>query len=146
LGTVITRLRRIRPLFTFGFGLSYTNFAYSNLNVDKTSTEDVRVSFDVKNTGNRAGADVAQVYVGDPSARVVRPIMELKHFQKVRLNAGETQHVVLALNRRAFTYYDVSAKDWVLDPGRFEIFVGDSSDQILLKRSLQMGADECCRT
>ena len=127
-----------KPLFPFGFGMSYTEFSFSDLKVDKHPEDDVEVSFDIQDTGPRSGADVAQVYVGDPSAKVKRPLMELKQFSKVRLKAGEKQHVVLHLNKRAFSYYDVHAKDWRIDPGEFEIYVGDSSEAIALKQSLQM--------
>jgi beta-glucosidase len=127
-----------KPLFPFGFGMSYTKFSLSDLKLDKHSADDVEVSFDIQNTGIRSGADVAQVYVGDPSAKVKRPLMELKQFSKVRLKAGEKQHVVLHLNKRAFSYYDVDAKNWRVDPGQFEIYVGDSSEAIALKQSLQM--------
>jgi beta-glucosidase len=127
-----------KPLFPFGFGMSYTEFSFSDLKVDKHPEDDVEVSFYIQDTGPRSGADVAQVYVGDPSAKVKRPLMELKQFSKVRLKAGEKQHVVLHLNKRAFSYYDVHAKDWRIDPGEFEIYVGDSSEAIALKQSLQM--------
>jgi beta-glucosidase len=127
-----------KPLFPFGFGMSYTNFAFTHLNVKKNSDNDVEVSFTVQNTGSRAGADVAQVYVGDPSAKLKRPLMELKQFSKVRLKAGETQHVVLHLNKRAFSYYDVDAKNWRMDPGEFVIYVGDSSESVPLKQSFPM--------
>jgi beta-glucosidase len=127
-----------RPLFPFGFGLSYTNFAFSNLSVKKNPDYEVEVAFDVQNTGLRAGADVAQIYVGDPSAQVKRPLMELKQFSKVRLNPGEKRHIVLTLNKRAFSYYDVGAKDWRVDPGKFQVYVGDSSDSVALKQDLQL--------
>ncbi len=127
-----------KPLFPFGFGMSYTKFSLSDLKVNKHSADDVEVSFDIQNTGSRSGADVAQVYVGDPSAKLKRPLMELKQFSKVRLKAGEKQHVALHLNKRAFSYYDVDAKNWRIDPGQFEIYVGDSSDAIALKQPLQM--------
>jgi beta-glucosidase len=130
--------RNEKPLFPFGFGMSYTNFAFSNLSAKKRSADDVDVSFDIQNTGGRVGADVAQVYVGDLSAKVKRPLMELKQFSKVRLNPGEKRHVVLSLNKRAFSYYDAEAKDWRVDPGSFEVYVGDSSDAIALKQELQM--------
>jgi len=128
----------VKPLFPFGFGMSYTKFAFSHLSVDKHSDDDVQVSFDVQNTGSRSGADVAQVYVGDPSAKLKRPLMELKQFSKVRLKAGEKQRVVLHLNKRAFSYYDVDAKNWRIDPGEFEIYVGDSAEAVELKQSLKM--------
>jgi beta-glucosidase len=127
-----------KPLFPFGFGMSYTNFAFTHLNVKKNSDDDVEVSFTVQNTGSRAGADVAQVYVGNPSAKVKRPLMELKQFSKVRLKAGETQQVVLHLNKRAFSYYDVDAKNWRMDPGEFVVYVGDSSESVPLKQSFPM--------
>ena len=127
-----------KPLFPFGFGMSYTTFAFKDLNVKKNSDNDVEVSFIVQNTGSRAGADVAQIYVGDPSAKVKRPSMELKQFCKVRLKAGETQHIVLHLNKRAFSYYDVVAKNWHMDPGEFVIYVGDSSESVSLKQSFPM--------
>jgi beta-glucosidase len=130
--------RNEKPLFPFGFGMSYTSFAFSNLSVKKNSGYDVEVSFDMKNTGLRAGADVAQVYVGDPSAKVKRPLMELKQFSKVRLNPGEKRHISLILNKRAFSYFDAEAMDWRVDPGKFQIYVGDSSDAIALRQDLQM--------
>ena len=129
---------RKHPLFPFGFGLTYTRFGISNLRATPQSADDVEVSFDVKNTGAREGATVAQVYVGDPSAKVKRPAMELKQFEKVRLAAGAQKHVVLHLNRRAFEYYDVAAKDWRLDPGHFTIFVGQSSAETPLKADITL--------
>ena len=119
-----------QPLFPFGFGLSYTTFSFSNLEVSpKTATSDgnITVSFDVTNTGQRAGAEVAQLYVGDPSAKIKRPVKELKGYQKVRLNPGEKQRVSLTLDRRALAYWDVNSNDWRVDPGQFTVYVGDSS-------------------
>ncbi len=130
--------RHVKPLFPFGFGMSYTKFAYSHLDVKKTADGEAEVSFDVQNTGSRAGADVAQVYVGNPGAKVERPLMELKQFTKVRLKPGEKQHVVLHLDKRAFSYYNIETKSWRLDPGSFDIFVGDSSEHAEEKHSLQM--------
>lgn len=125
-----------KPLFAFGFGMSYTKFAFSNLHVEKRSGESVEVSLDVQNIGSCAGADVAEVYVGDPSAKIKRPTMELKQFKKVRLNPGEKQHVLVNLDKRAFSYFDVGTNDWHMDPGRFVIYIGDSSDAIALKQDL----------
>jgi beta-glucosidase len=88
----------------------------------------VQVSFDVTNTGSAAGADVAQVYVSDPSAKVQRPERELKGFEKVRLQPGETKHVSVTLDARAFSYWDESTHKWTIDPGKFVIRVGDSSE------------------
>lgn len=126
------------PLFPFGFGLSYTSFGISNLKAKRVSGDDVEVSFDVQNKGTREGATVAQIYVGDPSAKVKRPVMELKQFSKVLLKGGAKQHVVLHLDRRAFEYYDVAGKTWKLDPGQFTIMVGESSATIAASQTLQM--------
>jgi beta-glucosidase len=130
-----------KPMYPFGFGLSYTTFAFSNLAVSPASAkagDEVTVSFDVANTGTRDGAEVAQLYVGDPSATVKRPVMELKGFQKVRLAAGEKQHVTLKLNNRSFAYFDVASHDWKIDPGKFTISVGDSSENLPLKGDLTL--------
>lgn len=120
-----------QPLFPFGFGLSYTTFSFSNLEVSpKTASSDgdITVSFDVTNTGQRAGADVGQLYVGDPSAKIKRPVKELKGFEKVSLEPGEKKHVSLTLDHRALAYWDVKGNDWRVDPGQFKVYVGDSSE------------------
>jgi beta-glucosidase len=123
--------RKVEPLFPFGYGLSYTSFAFSNLKLSKSSLkqgENLTVTFDVKNTGTRAGAEVAQVYVSDPSATVQRPERELKGFSKVMLQPGESKTITVKLDARAFSYYDVAAKGWKIDPGKFAVLVGDSSE------------------
>ena len=127
-----------KPLFPFGYGLSYTSFSFSHLKVDPAEAHagtPIKVSFDVQNTGACAGAEVAQLYVGDPSARVERPARELKGFEKVRLAPGETKHVVLRLDKRALSYYNVEKHGWQVDPGRFNIYVGDSSENTPLTAS-----------
>jgi beta-glucosidase len=91
------------------------------------------VAFDVRNTGHRAAAEVAELYVSDSHPSVPRPVKELKAFAKVNLKAGETKRVTLMLERRAFSYYDVQKKDWSAEPGDFTILVGGSSDNIQLK-------------
>ncbi len=98
----------------------------------------ITVSFDVTNTGQRAGATVAQVYVGDPSAKVKRPAKELKGFEKVRLNPGETRHVSVTLDRRSLAYWSDEKKDWEVDPGKFVMFVGDSSENTPLTQDFQV--------
>ena len=132
----------IKPLFPFGFGLSYTNFDYGKLQIRPIAMKlpagsnpgpRFEVSFDVKNTGSREGADVAQVYVGEPGAKVPRPPKELKGFSRVDLKPGESKHVSVVLDSRSFDYYDVNSKEWCADPGDFSILVGRSSTQILLR-------------
>ncbi len=128
------------PLFPFGFGLSYTTFGFSHLSVPATAEigSTVPVSFDVTNTGSVDGADVAQLYVSDPSAKVDRPERELKGFEKVRLAPGETRHVTLNLDARAFSYWSDAARQWTIDPGQFVIRVGDSSENTPLTADLTL--------
>ena len=128
----------VKPLFPFGFGLSYTSFAFSNLSVSPESASPegpITVAFDVKNTGSRAGAEIAQIYVGDPSATVRRPEMELKGFSRVTLTPGEVHHVSVTLNKRSLAYWDVNTHGWKVDPGKFIIYVGDSSAHVPLQQS-----------
>jgi beta-glucosidase len=133
--------KHIQPLYPFGYGLSYTNFSFSNLKVtpeDASPDGSITVSFDVTNTGQRAGADVAQLYVGDPSARVERPARELKGYEKVRLDPGKTQHVTLALNHRSLAYWSVAANNWRVDPGKFVVYIGDSSENTPLTQDFEV--------
>jgi beta-glucosidase len=125
----------IKPLFPFGYGLSYTTFAYKNLTVSPASNSEgqaVTVAFDLTNTGGRPGAEVAQVYVGDKHAPVPRPLKELKGFEKVDLKPGETKHIQVTLDRRAFSYYDVANHKWTVAPGDFDIYVARSAAQVEL--------------
>jgi beta-glucosidase len=125
-----------KPAFAFGYGLSYTTFKFSNLTISPQSgdlSSPIAVAFDVTNTGARAGAEVAELYVGQSHARVPRPIKELKGFAKVNLKPGETRHLQIALDRRAFSYYDVNKKDWTAEPGEFAVLIGGSSDNTPLR-------------
>jgi len=129
----------VKPLFPFGFGLSYTTFSFSNLKVTGDGAT-ATVSFDVTNTGQRAGAEVAQVYVSDGHAKVARPAKELKGFEKVTLAAGETKRVSVPLTARSFAYWDVDAKSWKIAPGKFTILVGDSSASANLKGDVEVSS------
>jgi beta-glucosidase len=132
-----------RPLFCFGHGLSYTTFEYDQAVVDHrrlNSQEEWSVSFNVKNVGNRDGAEIAQVYVSDNHSPVPRPVKELKGFVKVSLAPHESRRVSVPLDRRSFSYYDVNLHDWVVTPGQFEILVGSSASDIRLKTAITVGA------
>jgi beta-glucosidase len=127
-----------KPLFPFGFGLSYTTFAYRNLSV-KNQGSSWQVQFDLTNTGKREGAEVAQVYVASPNSPVPRPVKELKGFAKISLHPRETKKVTVMLDRRAFSYYDAAGKQWRADPGRYEVLVGKSAGEIELRGTVELG-------
>ncbi|HEY4169637.1 MAG TPA: glycoside hydrolase family 3 C-terminal domain-containing protein [Reyranella sp.] len=125
--------QRIAPLFPFGFGLSYTQFALSEFAVDDSQFENhgaVTVSVVVANTGARAGSEVVQLYVGDPEASVPRPLKELKAFAKVRLAPGEVRRVKLELVARDFAYYGVNEHHWLVEGGSFNLLLGTSAADI----------------
>lgn len=128
------------PLFPFGYGLSYASFALSKLEVPKTmsgeTTATVRVT--VKNTGDRKGAEVVQLYLGDPGASVDRPVRELKGFERVELAAGESRTVSFAIDRRALSFYSTEHHAWMAEPGKFEVFVGTSSRELPLRGSFTL--------
>jgi len=117
----------VKPLFPFGHGLSYTSFAYSNLKIRKTGEWTAEVSVDVSNSGQREGAEVVQLYVGQNNPSEPRPIKELRAFNKVSLTAGQTQTVMFKLDYRAFRYWDEAANGWRADNDTFTIYVGASS-------------------
>jgi beta-glucosidase len=119
-----------QPLFPFGFGLSYTSFRYSHLQVRGTS-----VSFDVTNTGKRAGAEVAQLYLSSPAA-AHEPPKALKGYRKVVLKPGQTTHVTLTLNSRAFQHWSTATHSWQTAAGCFTVRVGGSSASLPLRGSI----------
>lgn len=126
-------------MFPFGFGLSYTTFDYSNLKVDKKELSDketLTVSVDVTNTGKVAGKEVIELYVSDKESTVIRPVKELKGFDKVMLQPGETKTVTFVLDSRAFAYYEPRMKDWNVESGEFEIMIGKSSEDIVLSETV----------
>lgn len=132
-------------LFPFGYGLSYTQFEYSGIRVSKKNIKDtdtVTVSFKIKNVGDVAGAESAQLYVADKESTVFRPEKELKGFEKVFLEPGEEKTVKLTLDRRAFAFFNVNTHDWCVESGEFDILIGSSSADIRLKTSVKVTSDE----
>lgn len=132
-------------LFPFGYGLSYTAFAYSNLRVDKeelTDKEELKVSVDVTNTGSCFGKEVVQLYVGDIESTVKRPIRELKGFEKVSLNPGETTTVSFSLGKRAFAYYHTGISEWYVEDGEFSIEIGQNARDIICSTTVYVSSSE----
>jgi len=134
---------KVKPLFPFGYGMSYTTFKFSNLTVkqdDGGGEVHGTATFDVTNTGARKGAEVAQLYVTEDHPKVARPEHELKGFERVELAPGETRHVTIPLDARSFSYYDVAAKKWTIGSNQFTISVGDSVESLPLKEGLSLKA------
>ncbi len=135
--------RRIAPLFPFGHGLSYTTFAYDGLTVDKQTARDtdtVTVSLRVRNTGQRAGREVVQLYLRERQPRLPRPERELRAFAKVALQPGEETEVSFQLSGRDFAVYDPRAGAWTTADGTFDLLIGASSRDIRLQTSLTLEA------
>jgi beta-glucosidase len=137
--------QNIDPLFAFGHGLSYTSFSYDNLVITPAACspehpdQTFSVELDVTNTGNYAGGEAVQLYVGMPSTDdVPQPPEQLKRFQKVHLNPGEMAHVQFLLDARSFSYWDVTSHGWVVAPGTYQIVIGSSSRDIRLQGQIPM--------
>jgi beta-glucosidase len=132
---------KIEPLFPFGYGLSYTKFDYRDLKIlpDHVSpAKPVEVSLRVHNGGSRSGAEIVELYVHDGHSSVDRPTEELKGFRRVDLAPGETKDVQFTLDRSAMVFYSTAKKDWVAEPGQFDVMVGSSSRDIKLKGSFNL--------
>ncbi|MBN2657405.1 MAG: glycoside hydrolase family 3 C-terminal domain-containing protein, partial [Spirochaetales bacterium] len=124
----------IDPLFPFGFGLSYTEFEFESINLNPDRTESLNilnVDVTVKNSGSRAGQETVQIYVGDTHSDVLRPVKELKGFEKIYLEPGEKKTVRFSLERSAFSYWDEVLEAWTMEPGEFVIYAGSSSRSAL---------------
>lgn len=125
--------KKIKPLFSFGYGLSYTSFEYGKVTADKkniSSEDKITFNVSVKNTGLREGAEIVQLYIKDKKSSVLRPEKELKGFEKVYLQPGETKTVSFTIDKTALSYFDADKHDWVAEPGDFEVIVGASSSDI----------------
>ena len=131
--------KKMEVRFPFGFGLSYTSYEYSNLKVSADHIKDtdvLEVSVDVTNTGGMAGKEVVQLYVSDVESTVIRPVKELKGFEKVELAPGETKTVTFTLDKRAFAYWNTQLHDWHVETGEFRILIGKSSRDIQLEAAV----------
>ena len=129
-----TDKQKVKPLFPFGYGLSYTSFALGKATADKqelTGNDQITFTVSVTNTGAKAGAETVQLYISDKKASVDRPVKELKAFQKVFLQPGESRDVQLTIGRDALCFYDEVSGQWKSEPGDFEALIGTSSTQIL---------------
>jgi beta-glucosidase len=132
---------QVEPLFPFGFGLSYTTFEYSNLQISPlkaVSGSKIRVKLDLQNSGNKTGKEVAQLYIRDVKSSLPRPPKELKGFQKVELKPGQKATLIFELGEEALSFYDPKHKGWIAEPGEFEVLVGSSSRDIRVKGRFQL--------
>jgi beta-glucosidase len=123
----------IEPLFPFGYGLSYTEFAYDNLQVERMEDGSVNVKAEVKNTGLVSGKEVVQLYVRDLESSIDKPEKELKGFTKVFLEPGQSKPVSIALTRDQYAHFEEQKDQWVVEPGEFEVLIGSSSRDIRLR-------------
>lgn len=126
-------IKKIKPLFPFGHGLSYTRFEYSDLKADKTAIgdkESIKITMTVSNIGKRKGKEIVQLYLKDVESTVIRPVKELKAFAKIELEAGASGEVSFVLNRRDFAFYEANTKSWKVETGDFEIQMGASVEDI----------------
>ena len=131
----------IKPLYSFGFGLSYTSFEYADLEISKSAfhaEEKIVVKFELINTGLVKGSEIAQLYIKDVVSSVERPLKELKGFEKVQLNSGEKTKISIILSRKDFSFWSPELKAWTAEPGTFEILVGPSSDNLILKTQVEL--------
>jgi beta-glucosidase len=131
----------VKPLFPFGYGLSYTSFAFGELSLDRetmTAKDTLHVTFTVTNTGDREGDEVAQLYIHDVKAKVPREVKALKGYKRVSLKAGEKRTVTLAVPPSALAYWDTKTKVWKVEPGKFEVWIGNSAENILLKEGFKI--------
>lgn len=131
--------------FPFGFGLSYTSFEYSDIKLKKknlTKGEGAKVTFTIKNTGDVAGSEIAQVYVAKPESKIFRAPKELKGFVKIHLDPGEEKKVTVELDDRAFAFWNTATEDWCVESGEYKILVGASSRDIRLEAAAKMKSED----
>ena len=128
-------------LFPFGFGLSYTTFKYSNLQISKEiikKNDVLTVKMDIQNTGNVGGFEVVQLYISDQESSVERPIKELKNFRKVYLKSGEQRTLQFEINNRDLSFWDEKKHEWKAEAGKFDLLISDSSEGFKLKKTFTL--------
>ena len=126
-----------KPLYSFGYGLSYTTFKYDNLSIKKTNNKKVVINFDITNSGKRDGEEVPQLYIHDVVASTVQPMIQLKSFSRIMIKIGETKNICFILSYEDFSIIDKNMKR-IVEPGTFEIMIGTSSDNIVLRDYLEL--------
>lgn len=129
-------------LFPFGFGLSYTEFKYSGLKIEKKADFDYAVSFEIENVGDFDGAEIAQLYIKNNESPIFKAVKELKGFEKVYIKKGQKKKVEIKLDKRSFAYYNVDIKDWHVDTGTYGVLVGASSQDICLNGEIDIKVDD----
>ena len=137
--------KQMEVAYPFGYGLSYTTFTYSNLQISNTTPTEkdtISISVDVTNTGSVAGKEVVQLYVKDMTSSAIRPEKELKGFEKVQLTSGETKTVTMKLDKRSFAWYNTELHDWYAASGKYEILVGASSRDIRLSETIKLSSSQ----
>jgi beta-glucosidase len=133
--------KNIEPLYPFGYGLSYTNFEFSDLKTNKesyTDNEIIEVTFNIKNTGDFDGKEVAQLYVSDPESSVEKAAQELKGFRKIFVKSGDSENVTILLNAKDLAYYNEAKKDWTVEKGAYILKIGKSSREIIKETSINI--------
>lgn len=128
----------IKPLYPFGFGLGYSSFKFSDLELTPLGGNRVKVSFTLQNTGKKEASEVAQIYVTDNECSLLRPLKELKGFEKINLKPGKSQRITVELDEEAFSFYDPDRHEFVIEPGTFTISVGNSSDNLPLSGMIDL--------
>ena len=135
------RQKKTKPLFAFGHGLSYTEFEYGKPRIDSSEMSldgTVTVTVEITNTGDRAGQEIVQMYVGDRKSSLPRPLKELKGFRKVQLAPGESTEVSFTVDREDLSFFDPDRHEWVAEPGMFDIYVAAASDDVRGKVSFEL--------
>jgi beta-glucosidase len=131
-GYTLAEKKGWEPRYAFGYGLSYTTYAYANLALDATEVKEdgeIHASVDVTNAGARAGEEIVQLYVGFPNSKVDRPVKLLRGFERVSLGPAQTKRVTLSVKAKDLAYYDSRMKNWVVERTAYPVFVGPSSRQ-----------------